>query len=259
MTQGTQPRNFGFRSPRADDRRHAGRRCDGPEGSAHRRRARRAGSSRSASSSSASHVTVGPSEKNMFVVGDAGLPASFRLFELVGNDYHLNFLDGMTGRVALPTGISDLAVLRGQARRSPQGAYQVRLTEDSRGKVVVGDDDVPLPVRRAAAGAAEAAASGCGAARRAGHRLEHDDDRGVVVPLSLPRARLDLLGLARSGDRRRGQRREPDRFAEDRCRLRLLPRKRNRHPTRRRRKRLPKRLRKRPRRPARRLPPTRAR
>jgi hypothetical protein len=45
----------------------------------------------------------------------------------------------MSGRVALPTGISDLNVLRGQARRTPQGAYQVRLTEDSRGKVVVGD------------------------------------------------------------------------------------------------------------------------
>src|SRR5688572_15983085 len=73
------------------------------------------------------HVTVGPNEKNLFVVGGS-LPASFRLFELVGNDYHLNFLDGMTGRVALPTGISDLAVLRGQARRTPQGAYQVRLT-----------------------------------------------------------------------------------------------------------------------------------
>ncbi len=85
------------------------------------------------------HVTVGPNEKNLFVVGSGNLPPSFRLFELVGNDYHLNFLDGMTGRVALPTGISDLNVLRGQARRTPQGAYQVRLTEDSRGKVVVGD------------------------------------------------------------------------------------------------------------------------
>jgi outer membrane biosynthesis protein TonB len=51
----------------------------------------------------------------------------------------LNFLDGMTGRVALPTGISDLAMLKGQARRNQQGAYQIRLTEDSRGKVVVDD------------------------------------------------------------------------------------------------------------------------
>lgn len=85
------------------------------------------------------HVTVGPSEKNLFVVASSVVPASFRLFELVGNDYHLNFLDGMQGRIALPTGISDLNVLKGQARRTSQGAYQIRLTEDSRGKVVIGD------------------------------------------------------------------------------------------------------------------------
>ena len=59
------------------------------------------------------HVTVGASEKNMFVLATSSVPASFRVFELVGNDYHLNFLDGMTGRIALPTGISDLSVLKG--------------------------------------------------------------------------------------------------------------------------------------------------
>jgi hypothetical protein len=85
------------------------------------------------------HVTVGPSEKSMFVIAATSVPPNFRLFELVGNEYYLNFLDGMSGRIALPTGISDLAVLKGQARRTPQGAYQIRLTEDSRGKVVVGD------------------------------------------------------------------------------------------------------------------------
>ncbi len=86
-----------------------------------------------------SHVTVGPSEKSMFVIASTSVPPNFRLFELVGADYCLNFLDGMNGRVALPTGISDLSVLKGQARRTPQGAYQVRLTEDSRGKVVIGE------------------------------------------------------------------------------------------------------------------------
>lgn len=86
-----------------------------------------------------SHVTVGPSEKNLFVVASAAVPSSFRLFELIGSDYHMNFLDGMQGRVALPTGISDLNVLKGQAKRTSQGAYQVRLTDDSRGKVVIGD------------------------------------------------------------------------------------------------------------------------
>ncbi|HKQ70708.1 MAG TPA: AgmX/PglI C-terminal domain-containing protein [Polyangiaceae bacterium] len=86
-----------------------------------------------------SHVTIGPSEKSMFVVPSQSVPPSFRLFELIGNEYHLNFIDGMSGRVALQTGITDLAALRGQAKRSAQGAYQVRLTEDARGKVVVGE------------------------------------------------------------------------------------------------------------------------
>ncbi len=86
-----------------------------------------------------SHVSVGPSEKNMFVVLGPNLPASFRLFELINGEYHLNFLDGMGGRVALQTGPTDLAALKGQARRTPQGAYQVRLTDDARGKVTVGE------------------------------------------------------------------------------------------------------------------------
>jgi hypothetical protein len=82
-------------------------------------------------------VTVGPSEKSTFVV-QANVPPQFKLFELIGNDYHLNFLDGMTGRVALATGISDLAALKGQAKRVGP-AYQIRLTEEARGKVVIGE------------------------------------------------------------------------------------------------------------------------
>lgn len=85
------------------------------------------------------HVTVGPSEKSMFVLAAKNLPSSFKLFELVGNDYVLNFLEGMSGRVALPTGISELQHLKAQARKGSGGAYQVRLTEDARGKVVIGD------------------------------------------------------------------------------------------------------------------------
>lgn len=85
------------------------------------------------------HVTVGPNEKNQFVVPASTLPPSFRLFELVGGEYHLNFLEGMSGRVSLEGGVSELSALRVQAKRTSQGAYQVRLTENSRGKVVVGD------------------------------------------------------------------------------------------------------------------------
>jgi len=82
-------------------------------------------------------VTVGPSEKSMFVV-QANVPPQFKLFELIGSDYHLNFLDGMTGRVALATGITDLASLKGQAKRVGP-AYQIRLTEEARGKIVIGE------------------------------------------------------------------------------------------------------------------------
>src|SRR5215471_1863525 len=83
-------------------------------------------------------VTVGQSEKAMFVIPAQTVPPQFKLFELIGNDYYLNFLDGMTGRVALATGISDIAALKGQAKRVGN-AYQIRLTEEARGKVVVGE------------------------------------------------------------------------------------------------------------------------
>src|ERR1700722_13172001 len=82
-------------------------------------------------------VTVGPSDKSTFVV-QANLPAQFKLFELIGGDYYVNFLDGMTGRVALATGITDLVALKGQAKRVGP-AYQVRLTDEARGKIIIGE------------------------------------------------------------------------------------------------------------------------
>jgi hypothetical protein len=83
-------------------------------------------------------VTVGSNEKSMFVIPSQAVPPMFKLFELIGSDYYLNFLDGMNGRVALATGITELGALRGQAKKVG-GAYQVKLTEEARGKVVVGE------------------------------------------------------------------------------------------------------------------------
>lgn len=90
------------------------------------------------------HVTVGPNERNMFVLTGADVPSSFRLFEIVGTDkrkseYVLNYVAGMTGRVALQGTVADLEALKAQAKRGSQGAYQLPLTEDARGKIVVGD------------------------------------------------------------------------------------------------------------------------
>lgn len=83
-------------------------------------------------------VTVGSNERAVFVIPSQAVPPMFKLFELIGMDYYLNYLDGMTGRVALATGISDLNALKNQAKKVG-GAYQVKLTEDARGKVVVGE------------------------------------------------------------------------------------------------------------------------
>ncbi|MRG93232.1 AgmX/PglI C-terminal domain-containing protein [Polyangium spumosum] len=88
------------------------------------------------------HVTIGPSEKSMFVTPNKNVPPSFRLFELVGDEYALNFLEGMSGRVALKTGVTDLASLKSQAKKVSFGntqAFQVPLSDDARGKIVVGD------------------------------------------------------------------------------------------------------------------------
>lgn len=102
------------------------------------------------------HVTIGPSEKAMFVVPTRKLPPNFRLFEMIGGEYYLNYLDGMEGRVAVKTGVTDLAALSTQAKTVTAGSlrfHRVKLTEDSRGKIVAGETTflfqfvVPPPIQ----------------------------------------------------------------------------------------------------------------
>ncbi len=83
-------------------------------------------------------VTVGTSAKATFVVNAANFPAQFKLFERAGDGYVLNFLDGMSGRIALPTGMADLESLKTEALRIGV-AYQVKIPDDVRGKIVIGD------------------------------------------------------------------------------------------------------------------------
>ncbi|MBX3227221.1 MAG: AgmX/PglI C-terminal domain-containing protein [Labilithrix sp.] len=83
-------------------------------------------------------VNVGSNERATFVIQSQIVPPMFKLFELIGMDYYLNFLDGMTGRVALASGISDLNALKAQAKKV-NNVYQVKLSEEARGKVVIGD------------------------------------------------------------------------------------------------------------------------
>jgi TonB family protein len=83
-------------------------------------------------------VTVGSSERNHFVL--AGMPPRFELFQLVGNDYILNFTEQMTGRVGLPAGVQSLEQLRSSGAARNAGSYwQVKLNDNARGKVVFND------------------------------------------------------------------------------------------------------------------------
>jgi TonB family protein len=97
-------------------------------------------------------VTVGSSERNHFIV--PGMPPRFELFQLVGADYILNFTPEMRGRVGLPGGVQELDQLRSSgAARNAGTHWQVKLSDTSRGKVVIGETTllfqfvVPPPVQ----------------------------------------------------------------------------------------------------------------
>lgn len=83
-------------------------------------------------------VTIGSSEKNHFAVHGEGVPSRFELFQIVGSDYILNFTEPMSGRVGLPGGVQDLEQLRKTgAARNAGTHFQIKLSDNSRGKVVV--------------------------------------------------------------------------------------------------------------------------
>ncbi|HWA73803.1 MAG TPA: AgmX/PglI C-terminal domain-containing protein [Polyangiaceae bacterium] len=83
-------------------------------------------------------VSFGTSDENTFLLGEAAYPTTFRLFERIGETYHLNFTDEMQGRVALASGLFELHELRGRAQRVRGGAFRIPLTDEARGRVTLG-------------------------------------------------------------------------------------------------------------------------
>lgn len=102
-------------------------------------------------------VSIGTSSRCTFQVTSDALPKSFDLFEFDGKSYYLRFDEGIEGRVQLDDEqVADFKALASRGlvvQRS--GKKAVRLTERSRGKVMVGDITVlfqfkvvtPAPVR----------------------------------------------------------------------------------------------------------------
>jgi hypothetical protein len=73
-------------------------------------------------------VTVGSSEEATFLIPSPVVPPVHALFERVGDGYVLHVLAGMSGRIALASGILEL----------PAGPARIELTDAARGKVVIG-------------------------------------------------------------------------------------------------------------------------
>lgn len=86
-------------------------------------------------------VSVGSTPKSTFVVNAASVPKAWDMFELVGNDYWLRFGDDMDGRVQSgESAVTDFATLRKNPDTQKRGgAFVVKLNDESRGKVMMGE------------------------------------------------------------------------------------------------------------------------
>ncbi|MCP4196045.1 MAG: energy transducer TonB [Proteobacteria bacterium] len=89
-------------------------------------------------------VTVGNSEKSTFIIVSRDLPARFEMFEnKKAEDYTLQFTESMGGRISLDGEVRNLDELRDSGVAQKKGKiYQIGLSEQARGKIVVGDSTV---------------------------------------------------------------------------------------------------------------------
>jgi outer membrane biosynthesis protein TonB len=86
-------------------------------------------------------VTVGPAEKNTFVIFPKELHSSrFELFETKGGPYLLNFTKYMEGRVSIDGKVFELSKAIANKKAVKKGDFfQLQLDEQARGKIVIGD------------------------------------------------------------------------------------------------------------------------
>jgi hypothetical protein len=74
-------------------------------------------------------VTIGPNERSTFVISAPGLSASRSILAYRGEGYVIEISPGLSGRVALASGMIDLGAQR----------EAIRLDEEARGKISLGD------------------------------------------------------------------------------------------------------------------------
>jgi hypothetical protein len=84
-------------------------------------------------------VTIGQSMKNTFSIPVEGLPLELTLFSLEEGKYYLRFLTKMDGRLSAGDQVNTLEALKGRGAVNHGDYWQVPLSENSRGKLSLGD------------------------------------------------------------------------------------------------------------------------
>ena len=84
-------------------------------------------------------ITVGQSAKNTFSVPVEGLPKTWSMFAVENGRYHLNFFEGMDGRVSDGKGVHTLDSLKNKGATKKGDRWSVPLSSSSRGKIVAGE------------------------------------------------------------------------------------------------------------------------
>ncbi|HEY5925114.1 MAG TPA: AgmX/PglI C-terminal domain-containing protein [Kofleriaceae bacterium] len=84
-------------------------------------------------------VTIGQSMKNTFSIPVEGLPLELTLFALDEGKYSLRFLNKMDGRLSSGDQVNTLDALKGRGAQNHGDYWQVPLSENSRGKLSLGD------------------------------------------------------------------------------------------------------------------------
>lgn len=88
-------------------------------------------------------VGIGQDPENMFVVGGSEWPKKHQLIEHEHDGYHLHLLPGMKGKLSLEEKVYDLEDISNEDIAAKKGkGYTVRLSQNSKGKVIIGDTSI---------------------------------------------------------------------------------------------------------------------
>ncbi|MBK8012230.1 MAG: energy transducer TonB [Deltaproteobacteria bacterium] len=142
-------------------------------------------------------VSIGTHQKATFQVTSDALPKVFNLFDYDGKEYHLRFTSEMDGRVQLDgqQQVNDFRAYVGSGQSARRGdADSLRLTDDSRGKVMIGDLTVLFQFKTLSAEGAKVVLP----SDIRGSLLENIDMQFALIFVITAIIQISIVGYARS-------------------------------------------------------------